>query len=350
MIPCYNEADCIRQCLESVFDNDYESDLVEVLVVEGGSNDGTRELLADLQSNHANLRVLENPERNIPRALNIGIEEADGEIIVRMDSHSIYDKRYIATCVESLQKWGAHNVGGRWTMRPRLDTLGGRAICFACSSMLGAGNAYYKLRKLWTNEPALNERAWGITVAYFCCWKSVFSEIGPFNENLYRSEDGNFAARLRLHGLKTLFDPEIECFYLQRSKVHQFFTHMYRNGHWVFRPYQFTTLSSFSLRHFTPAIFSICLLASTAAVFLGSWLPLAVTAALYSGVNLFYSLIISLRERDPRYFPLLVYVFLGMHLFHGIGSVAGLIQLIIGRLRKPGAFQHSHTPRPRDAA
>src|SRR5437879_2585709 len=105
VIPCRNERRLIGKCLDSIMANDYPGDRLEVLVVEGRSEDGTREVLAEYAQRCPNIKILDNPRKHLPIALNIGITEASGDIIVRMDAHSTYKNNYVSECVRALHDY-----------------------------------------------------------------------------------------------------------------------------------------------------------------------------------------------------------------------------------------------------
>ena len=119
-----------------------------MIVVDGMSDDTTRAILEAFSSRHDYLRTIDNPRREQQVALNIAIRAARGEVIMRMDAHSTYNQDYISQCVGALRHSGADNVGGRWVIEPRHNSILGRSICFATSVYFGVGNAYYRLTEV----------------------------------------------------------------------------------------------------------------------------------------------------------------------------------------------------------
>jgi glycosyltransferase involved in cell wall biosynthesis len=332
IIPCYNEVDYIGSCLNSILENDYPKDKFEIIVIDGISNDGTREILSGFQKNNSQISVLDNQKKEQQFALNIGIQNARGEIIIRMDGHSTYKFNYISECIYALQHYKADNVGGRWVVVPRDDSLIGHAICHAVSSFFGVGNAYYRLNSLKEKgRPVLTKPRWEINVAYFCCRKEIFEKIGLFNENLDRSEDIDFRSRLKEGGFKTLFVPEIECRYFMRTNYISFLKHMYSNGFWVINPLNYTERVSFSFRHIVPFLFIflnmlVMIMATFSSFFSG---VLIVTIAVYMSANLYYSFRISKREKDRRFIIVLPFIFISLHIFYGLGSLTGIAKLLL---------------------
>lgn len=330
IIPCRNEEPFIGKCLDSVIGNDYSKERMEVIVIDGLSDDGTRKVLEDYGKRYPYIRNLDNPKREQQIALNIGITSARGEIILRMDAHSTYKYNYISECVKALQEYPADNVGGRWIIVPRTETRVGTAIAHAVSVPFGVGDAYYRLTKLSSKSPVLTTPKWGINVAYFCCRKEVFDKIGLFNENLDRSEDIDFRSRLKKAGYRTLFVPSIECYYAMRTGFSEFVKHMFKNGKWVLLPLNHAPNISFSFRHIVPLLFVCSLLLLG---FLSFFHPLFFAAlilelAVYFAANLYFSLGIALRERTPSYFFILPFVFFTLHFSYGWGSVVGLANIL----------------------
>lgn len=335
VIPCRNEQSFIRGCLDSILANDYPKDRLEVLIVDGMSEDGTRDVLDEYRRRHPHVKVLDNPRREQPIALNIAITHASGDVIMRMDGHSTYGSGYISGCVKALHDYPADNVGGRWITVSRDETLLGRAICFATSVSFGVGNAYYRLMSLGGHGPVLREPKWDINVAYFCCRKEIFDTIGLFNERLDRSEDIDFQSRLRRAGYRTLFVPSVECHYLMRTRYVEFVKHMFRNGLWVLLPLSYAPNVSFSMRHIVPLGFVLALAAGTALAFVSALglRFLGLVLGSYALLSIYVSLRIAARERDPRYFFVLPFIFLSLHVSYGVGSLVGLVRLLRNRLR-----------------
>jgi len=332
IIPCRNEEEVIEKCLDSIIENDYPKDRMEVIVIDGLSEDRTRGLLQKYISRYPFIKVLDNPGREQQLALNVGIEASKGQIVMRADAHSIYKFNYISECVRGLREYSADNVGGRWVTLPRTQSLVARAICLATSNVFGVGNAYYRLRRLFSNAPPLSKPTWGIPVPYFCCRREVFSKVGLFNERLDRSEDIDFRARLSAAGFRTLFMPTVECYYSMRTKYAAFVKHMFRNGLWVLLPLRHARGISFSARHIVPLLFVLSLAASgMLAVGSAPWAMLFwILVGVYGGAALLCSAAIALRERDPGVFLVLPGIFLSLHVSYGVGSLLGGFLVVAG--------------------
>ncbi|MDR1070725.1 MAG: glycosyltransferase, partial [Gracilibacteraceae bacterium] len=143
IIPVRDEEKHIDHCLASVFGQDFPAERLEVLLIDGMSADGTLERAARWQNEHPNIRLLENPGRTAPRAMNIGIRAARGRYIVRLDAHSSYALDYISQCLLYLEKTGADNVGG--VMETKGEGFWGTAIALMLSSRFGVGGASFRV-------------------------------------------------------------------------------------------------------------------------------------------------------------------------------------------------------------
>ncbi len=142
--PCRNEAAYIAQAIQTILHSDYPAEAMELLVVDGMSTDGTRQIVAETAKKDNRVRLLDNPQRIVPTAMNIGIGQSRGEYIIRIDCHSTFAPDYISKCVEVSQRTGADNVGGYITTLPGADTAVAKAIAEATSSKFGVGNSAFR--------------------------------------------------------------------------------------------------------------------------------------------------------------------------------------------------------------
>ncbi|GJQ23461.1 MAG: hypothetical protein HBSAPP01_12510 [Candidatus Brocadia sapporoensis] len=201
IIPSRNEEKFIDKCLDSIIAQDYSKEKLEILVVDGMSNDKTREFIKGYSKQHRYIKLLDNPGKIVPTAMNTGIRDAHGEIIIRMDAHNIYEKDYVSKCVKYLQEYNVDNVGGIWVTLPGSNTLIAQSIAFALSHPFGVGNAYFRIG---SKEPRYVD-----TVPFGCYKREVFQRIGLFDEDLVRNQDDEFNLRLTKNGGKLLLVPDI---------------------------------------------------------------------------------------------------------------------------------------------
>lgn len=224
VLPIRNEVAHIEAVLARLLEQDYPRSLViEILVVDGRSEDGTREAIARFQQQHpdARVHVLDNPRRITSSALNIGISAAQGEVVVRMDGHAIPAADYVSRCVETLQRTGAANVGG--VVEPVGQTAFGAAVALATRHPLGAGDARYRV------GGAAGEVD---TVMYGAFRRSVFEDVGLFDESMVVNEDYELNVRIRKAGHTIHFDPSIRFQYTPRGTARDLWRQYFRYGWW----------------------------------------------------------------------------------------------------------------------
>lgn len=209
VLPCRNEARYIGACLDSILQSEYPRDDLEVLVVDGRSDDGTRDIIAAYATRHPRIRLLDNPKAIVPAALNIGIRAASGSVIVRMDAHAVYPPEYVPRLVAALEESGADNVGGCLATLPAGPGVVARGIALALAHPFGVGNAYFRL--------GTPEARWVDTVPFGCFRRDVFDRVGLFDEDLVRDQDDEFNHRLRRLGGRILLLPDVLAAYYARD-------------------------------------------------------------------------------------------------------------------------------------
>lgn len=318
IVPCRNEERHIALCLESILANDYPKDRMEILVLDGISEDETRAIVSAYAQKHSCIRLLDNPKKHIPVAMNLGIRAARGERIMKMDAHSTYQSEYISRCVRYQDEYGAENAGGVWRMIPGSDTLPAKAIVLALSHRFGSGNANVKI--------GVDKPTWSDTTAFGCFRRSLFDRIGMYDENLLSSSDLDLNQRIQRGGGGILVAPDIIIDYMADANLGAFRRHVFADGVWVSYVMKFGK-KAWSWRHWLPGLFVLSLLASLA---LGGWfrpllwLGLGI-GAFYATVALLVSAQIAIRERDPRLFFVLPLVFAVRHFVHGAGTLFGMM-------------------------
>ena len=303
IIPCRNEKNFISKCLDSIIEQDYPKYKLEVLVIDGMSEDGTREIIKDYSGKNSFIKILDNPKKFTPFALNIGIKEAKGEVIVRMDAHAGYEKDYISKCAFHLIESGADNVGGSIKTLPTKDTLEARAIVHSLSSPFGAASDF----RVGSKEPKEVDTVFG-----GCFKKEIFQRVGLFNENLRRSQDMEFNLRIKKAQGRILLFPDIIVSYYPQATFENFFKHNLGDGIWSVYPLKFIK-TKFKLRHYIPLIFILTL-------------PLSIW--FYIPFSLFFSLEIAIKENDLRFLFLMPLAFFSRHFGYGLGSILGAIKIL----------------------
>jgi succinoglycan biosynthesis protein ExoA len=264
IVPCRNEQNTICLLLDAIHAQTYPRDRMEVVIADGLSTDQTRQRITDFQAQHPdlNVQVIDNPQRNIPAGLNRAIAAAQGELIVRLDAHSVPRPGYVAGCVASLQQGLGDNVGGVWEIYPGGAGWQARAIAVAAAHPLGVGDAHYR----YTETPQQVD-----TVPFGAFPRSLIDRIGPFDENLLSNEDYEFNVRVRQAGGKVWLDPEIRSTYFARASYLDLARQYSRYGYWkarMLRRYPGTL----RWRQALPPVFVLSLLVL---LILSIWLPIA---------------------------------------------------------------------------
>jgi len=316
IIPCRNEERFIGPCLDSVLANDYPLDRLEVLVVDGMSEDGTRAIVEDYAARHDCVRLLDNPKKSAPAALNIGIAHAKGQIVMRMDAHSHYPRNYISGLIAWQEKTGADNVGGVWITLPANDTCMAQAIAIGLSHPFGVGNAHFRI--------GVREPRWVDTVPFGCYRREVFDHIGVFDEELIRNQDDEFNLRLIRQGGKILLVPDIASCYFARDSLAKLAQTYYQYGY--FKPPVLRKVRRImTVRQVVPATFILTLIGSGAmALFFPTMrIVMASIVILYLIAVVGCSTMVAF-ERGLRYAPALCVVFVVLHMSYGLGFIKGI--------------------------
>lgn len=318
IIPCYNEEKFISKCLDSIINQDYPD--MEILVVDGMSEDKTREIVKQYADKHSFIKLLDNPKKYVPSAMNIGIKHSQADVIARMDAHAVYPKTYISKSLDYLEIFNADTAGGGVETIAE-DKITAKSIALVLSHAFGTGGSYFRLG---SKEPI-----WVDTIFGGCYKKEVFRKVGLFNENLKRSQDIEFNLRLKYAGAKILLVPGIPAQYYAKSNLKDFFTHNIEDGIWAIYPLKFIKMP-FRLRHYIPFMFISGLLGLALLSFVNLeffWILLSVLLV-YLVFSLYFSIKVAIREKDIRLLFLMPIAFASRHFGYGFGSIFGSIKLL----------------------
>ena len=330
IVPCYNEARTIGLLLEAIYAQTFPQDELEVIIADGMSTDGTRGAIEAFMREHPSLaiRVVDNPKRIIPAALNQAIAAAGGDVIVRLDAHSVPRPDYLAQCVDTLERTDAANAGGVWDIQPSRDTWLGRAIATAASHPLGAGGARYRTG---------GEAGEVDTVPFGAFQRAWLERVGPFDETLLTNEDYEFNVRIRQAGGVVWFDPAIQSTYFARGDLRSLARQYARYGYWKARMAA-RYPGTLRWRQALPPLFvlALTLLGVTSLRWQSARILFGVQLGVYGIVTLLAGVWEALRRRDPALmvgFPLALWM---MHFSWGGAFLWGLLSLIVGGTRESG--------------
>jgi glycosyltransferase involved in cell wall biosynthesis len=320
IVPCRNEEAYIERCVRSIEESRPPGTRMEVLIVDGMSDDGTRPAVERLAAEYGNIRLLDNPRRRTPAALNIGLRQARGRYVMRMDAHAEVGEGYVARCRRAIEEHGVDNVGGLMRTVPQGRGPTARAVAACLSHRFGVGNSPFRTG---ATRPGLVDTVFG---GFYR--REVFDRIGPFNEKLARGQDIEFNLRLKEAGGRTMLVPEIVSTYYARSDFGSFLRHNFSNGEWVVLAFAHSRVRPVTARHLVPLAFVSSLILCLA---LSWWEPAracgAAALAAYALAAGAAAAQVAWRERDPRLLPLVAACFAGLHIGYGLGSLWGAARL-----------------------
>jgi succinoglycan biosynthesis protein ExoA len=354
MVPCRNEAGHIESCIRSLFAQRQPEGGFEVVVADGLSDDGTRDILKQLENEFncegstrdgnpadrenpsgVSFRVIDNPGRTAAKGLNAAIRSAEGQILIRVDAHTEYAPDYLQECVSTLHKTNADNVGG--PARTKAITFLERAIAAAYHSPFSVGGASF--HNISFEGPV-------DTVTYGCWRRELFSRVGYFDEELIRNQDDEHNLRIIRSGGRVWQNPKIKSWYRPRGSFKTLFEQYMQYGYWKVRVIQKHKLPA-SWRHLVPGAFLLLLLVLSAASILSVLAPplhsifklfpagLLLVASLYA-FALSVASIFTAAKNEWRLLPVLPLVFPCFHFGYGWGFLRGAWDFLLWQ-RTPGS-------------
>ena len=323
LVPVFNEEAYLESCLLSI--NDFEvPDDVELMIyiIDGMSEDKSREIIETHYSNQMNIILLDNPKRIQSAALNKGIARGEGQYILRLDAHSSYPKNYLRLCLETMQRTKSSNVGGIVVTEPGSDSYSALIVQALTTHWFGVGNSGFRIG---AEEGEAN------TVPYGFFDAEIFERIGSFDERLVRAQDYEFNCRIKENGGKIWLNPAIRISYKNQSSFFRFlkkqlyFEAPYNSYMWYLAPY------TFNLRHSITGLFTFGfisgILLSKFSIFI-EVIFLSVMA-LYGLLAIFSSFTQARKYKQKRHLLSLPFAFFSFHFIHGIGILYGLLLVLI---------------------
>ena len=318
VIPMRNEEKYIGKCLDSLLAQEWDGGPLEVVVVNGESEDGSKQIVENMMPIFPRLKLLDNSRRITPVSLNIGVKAATGDVIIILGAHSYVAKDFVSKNLHFLDTMAVDCVGG--SISPVGDTYQGEAIALAMSSPIGVGNAFYRYSKVQRLVD---------TVQFGAYRREIFYRIGYFDEELVRNQDFELNHRIVSTGGRILLAPQVHGYYVVRSSIPKLFKQYFDYGFWKTKVIS-KEVGAFRLRYQIPPIF-IMALAVTG--LLGLFMPMLWSlfqgiVILYTALVLFASLKISLNS-GIKYLFVLPLAFITLHFGFGLGLITSWIQRLI---------------------
>jgi succinoglycan biosynthesis protein ExoA len=320
VVPCRNEWIFIENFINSTLAQETENFECQIVIADGESDDGTREILDRLSADNPSIEVVNNPGRIVSTGLNLATSRARGEIIVRMDVHTVYNLDYILQCAKVLKATHAQCVGGAWRAKGIMPKQ--KAIADAFQSPIGSGGAQSRLT--FYEGPC-------DTVYLGCWWKKDLLGYGGFDELLVRNQDDELCLRIRKKGGMIWQSASIKSEYVPRSSFRSLFKQFSQYGYWKVAVAKKHGVHG-SWRHIIPFLFlaTNILLFSFSLIFHTFIYMLIALNSIYL-ITLFLSSVISSNNKSYRHITMVCYSIVLMHLGYGTGYSMGLLDFIFVR-------------------
>lgn len=311
-----NEQAYIKKSLMSLIDQTYPKECYEIIIVDGGSTDDTLKIVDELIKNYRtevfDIRVINNPKHILATGWNLGIKDAKGDYVVRIDAHGEAASDFIEKNVQTiLSVFDAVCVGGRLNTM----SLGGDSdiVSKVLSSPFGVGNSSFRIS---------DKAGYADTAVYGLYRKTIFEKVGFFNENYIRNQDIELHSRIRAEGGKFYFNPEINCVYYSRNTIKKMIEQAFGNGKWNMVLLK-NQNSALRLRHLVPFVFVLYVIASIILGFFYKFFWFLGVGVLI--LHLIIGLYAAMKKTDKLTeiikMPLL---FLLLHTSYGVGYLTGI--------------------------
>ena len=327
IVPCYNEEKTISFLLDAIYQQTYPISLLEVIIADAISIDRTRENINSFSKRNRDLRVkiIDNPFRTIPAAINLAVKATSGQFIVRLDAHSIPNNTYIQKCINALKQGLAECVGGVWDIVPGGKDWIARSIAAAAAHPIAVGDAQYRFTR---------KSAYVDTVPFGAFRKELFQRIGGFNEKLLTNEDYEFFTRIRKNNGRIWLDPAIRCTYFARKNLWALIQQYWRYGFWKYRMLM-TYPETLRWRQALPPLFTlaIILLIILTLFYRNSLFILGGLFFPYLVILIVSSSIIALKKKEPTFIIGMPLAMICMHFSWGIGFLYSIINFWLNKER-----------------
>lgn len=320
VIPCRNEAPYITECIEAIYNSSIEDKVkLNVFIVDGMSDDGTREIIDDLKDKYPTLYIVDNEKQLTPFAFNLGIHAMDYDYIQIIGARHIVSDNYIGNCLTKLESdKGIWCVGGRIINEFVNDT--GRVIASAMGTTFGMGLGNFR---------TLQKSGYTDTVTSPMYPKFVFEKIGYFDENLIRNQDDDFNFRVTNAGGKIYYDNEISLKYYVRGNYSGLWRQFFQYGYWkvyVNKKHKSVT----TLRQLVPPLFVLYM-------FLFLFSPLfSYLFVGFAGLPFTFYILLALyfsyqadKEDDKIRFIDILKTYPILHVSYGLGYLKGILSFLI---------------------
>ena len=317
IIPTLNEEKFIAGCLDSVINQTYPLDKMDIMVIDGGSSDRTIDIVKKYQTSYPNIRWIHNPGKIQSIAFNIGVSHSTAPYIIRLDAHATYDIQYIEKCIHGLMTYAnIGNIGGKCIIQPANDTTWANTNAILNHSKFGIGGAAFRVG---------TEACEVDSVPFGAFPRSVIEHIGGMREDLRRGEDNEYNSRIRKAGYSVFFDPNIVSTYFSRPTLKTSCKQMFANGESI-GTLMYIDSKAIGIRHFIPFLFVLFLIGGCVLFFLSNVILhlYLIGIGLYFICDLLASIQASIKYGYKYIVPLFI-MFFCVHISYGIGTIKGIV-------------------------
>lgn len=310
-----NEKDYIRMSLMSLIDQTYPKDKYEIVIIDGGSTDGTLDIIKELQDTYNtknfSIRVVPNPKKILATGWNIGIQSSTGEYVVRIDAHATAEPDFIEKSAETMLRVDAACVGGKLTSK----SIDGEdnVISYVLSSPYGVGNSSFRVSE---------EEKFSDTAVYGLYKKEIFDRVGYFDEKMVRNQDIELHCRIKKEGGRFYFNPAIKSTYYTRNTVKKMLKQAYGNGQWNMVLLKRRS-GALSFRHLVPFAFVLSIIGAVALGFIHPvfWILGAAVILLHLGLGFYFA---TKKTKKISQILAMPFLFISLHIAYGVGYIRGI--------------------------
>ena len=319
--PVYNEEKYIIKCIDSILDQDYSKNDLEVFFVDGMSTDNTRLIINQYIDKYPFIHLLDNPHKIVPYAMNLGIKHSKGDVIIRLDAHALYPSNYFSKLLNGLKKYNADNVGGICKTLPTDTSSKAIAIAEALSSPLGVGNSMFRIGAEHDIEVD--------TVPFGCFKREIFDKIGLYDVELIRNQDDELNARIIQAGGKIVLLSDITISYFARDSYNKLYKMYYQYG--LYKPLVNRKLGSpATIRQFIPPLFVLYLILGLifSCIIPYLWIIYIIPLLIYILLNGLFATILAKKHKRLGLTIHVPFAIFTIHFGYGIGYWYGLYKIL----------------------
>ena len=306
VIPAKNAEKTLEKAFVSVLNQKIEES-IEICIAVAPSEDSTLDVAKRIELDNENVTLVENPSGKTPAGLNLAIKNTQAPVIVRLDAHAELGEKYVSIALETLEKTGAANVGGR--QKPVGTTPFETAVGMAISSRFGAGDARFRT----------GGKEGEVDTVYLGVFnRNTIENVGLFDESLIRNQDAELNWRLRETGKKIWFQPELVASYKPRSTLNELAKQYYEYGKWR-RHVVRTHPRSIKLRQLIPPLNALVFFLGLVLGFF--WIPLLSFPTLYVAGTF---CVTAAKSKTGKDFIYLLIIFPTIHFSWAAGFLKGI--------------------------